>query len=230
MDALYCKLAMMIVLNGLKLGIILAFLIGPVFFAIIQTSVERGFRNGLLVSLGVSFSDALYVTVCYFGLVQFINDPQFRYYLAYAGGGILMLMGAYHLFIKSRRKMAAPLDVASEKRMYRYFVKGFLINGFSPMVLVFWIGAISVASLDFGYQNGTDYFLFFAVVLGTVLATDILKAFLADKLRTLITHRSLTIMNILVGIGLLIFGVRLILTAGNFLTSQPVHLILQGIR
>ncbi len=139
MDKVHFIREMEIVFNGLKLGIILAFLIGPVFFTIIQTSVERGFRNGVLVSLGVSLSDVMYVAICYFGLVQFINNPQFRFYLAYAGGGILILFGIYQLFVKSRRRMTAPIDVASEKKMYRYFVKGFVINGMSPMVLIFWL-------------------------------------------------------------------------------------------
>ncbi len=210
---------MEIVFNGLKLGIVLTFLIGPVFFTIIQTSVERGFRNGMLVSLGVSLSDVMYVAICYFGLVQFINNPQFRFYLANGGGGILILFGLYHLFIKSRRKMTAPLDVASEKSMYRYFVKGFIINGMSPMVIVFWIGAISIASLDFGYTKGFEFFIFFSTVLGTVLSADILKAYLADKLRALITHRLMTIINVVVGICLLIFGTRLIWTAGDFLQA-----------
>lgn len=208
---------MEIVFNGLKLGLVLAFLIGPVFFTIIQTSVERGFRNGVLVSLGVSLSDTLYVAICYFGLVQFINDPDFRYYLAYAGGSILILFGIYHLLIKSRKKMSAAINVASESKMYRYFIKGFIINGMSPMVLIFWIGTISIASLDFGYSKGFEFFIFFSVVLGTVLFTDILKAYLADKLRTLITHRLMVIINIVVGFCLIIFGARLIWTAGDFL-------------
>lgn len=208
---------MEIIFNGLKLGIVLAFLIGPVFFTIIQTSVERGFSNGVLVSLGVSMSDAMYVAICYFGLVQFINDPQFRFYLAYGGGSILILFGIYHLFIKSRRKMTAPLDVASEKKMYRYFLKGFLVNGMSPMVLIFWIGAISIASLDFGYTKGFEFFIFFSSVLGTVLSTDILKAYLADKLRSLMTHRLMVIINVVVGICLVVFGIRLLWTAGDFL-------------
>ncbi len=208
---------MEIVFNGLKLGMVLAFLIGPVFFTIIQTSVERGFRNGVLVSLGVSLSDTMYVAICYFGLVQFINDPDFRYYLAYAGGIILILFGIYHLFIKSRRKMTAAIDVASESKTYRYFIKGFIINGMSPMVLIFWIGTISIASLDFGYSKGFEFFIFFSVVLGTVLLTDVLKAYLADKLRALVTHRLMVIINIVVGICLIIFGVRLIWTAGDFL-------------
>ncbi len=208
---------MEIVFNGLKLGIVLALLIGPVFFAIIQTSVEKGFGNGVLVSLGVSVSDILYVTVCYFGLVQFINEPGFRIYLAYAGGGILVLFGLYHLFIKSRRNVHPSLDIANEKKLYRYFIKGFIINGLSPMVLIFWIGTISVASIDFGYSKGFEFFIFFSVVLATVLMTDILKAYLADKLRRLVTQRSMMIMNIIVGVCLIIFGSRLILVADTFL-------------
>jgi len=208
---------MEIVFNGLKLGIVLAFLVGPVFFTIIQTSVEKGFGNGVLVSLGVSVSDILYVTVCYFGLIQFINEPGFRIYLAYAGGGILVLFGLYHLFIKSRRNVHPSLDIANEKKLYRYFLKGFIINGLSPMVLIFWIGTISVASIDFGYSKGFEFFIFFSVVLFTVLTTDVLKAYLADKLRRLVNQRSMMIMNVIVGVCLIIFGTRLILLADTFL-------------
>jgi len=210
---------MEIVFNGLKLGFVLAFLVGPVFFTIIQTSVEKGFWNGVLVSLGVSLSDILYVTICYFGLVQFINEPGFRVYLAYFGGGILILFGLYHVFVKSRRNMHPALDVANEKKLYRYFVKGFVINGLSPMVLIFWIGTISVASIDFGYSRGYEFFIFFSVVLATVLTTDILKAYLADKLRRLVTKRLMMIMNILVGVCLIIFGGRLIFLADTFFSS-----------
>jgi len=207
---------MEIIFNGFKLGIVLAFLIGPVFFTIIQTSVERGFKNGVLVSLGVSLSDILYVAICYFGLVQFINEPGFRQYLAYAGGGILVLFGLYHLFVKSRKNIRTALEVEGSKKMYRYLVKGFIINGLSPMVLIFWIGTISVASLDFGYSLGYEFFIFFGMVLVTALATDILKAYLADKLRRLITKRLMMIVNIIVGICLIIFGARLIYLAGSF--------------
>lgn len=204
---------MEIVLNGLKLGIVLTFLIGPVFFTILQTSIERGFWNGVWVALGVSLSDILYVSVCYFGLVRFIQEPTFRFYLAYVGGGILILFGLYHLFVKSRGKVVQTHTSVQGKSKYRYFIKGFLINGISPMVLIFWVGTISVASLDFGYTRGIEFLIFFVVVLGTVLATDISKAFLADKLRLLFTSRFIAIMNVVVGLCLIVFGVRLILQA-----------------
>jgi threonine/homoserine/homoserine lactone efflux protein len=76
-----------IIFNGLKLGIVLTFLVGPVFFTIIQTSVERGFWSGVVVSLGVSVSDILYVAICYFGVVQFINNPEFQIVSGLRGWG-----------------------------------------------------------------------------------------------------------------------------------------------
>jgi threonine/homoserine/homoserine lactone efflux protein len=200
---------MKIILNGIQLGVVLAFLVGPVFFSIIQTSVEKGFWRGALVALGVSISDIVYVVVCYFGLVQFFQNQQFRMYMAYIGGGILILFGLYYLMIKSRRSLQATVPESGERKTYRYIMKGLIINGLSPMVLIFWIGTISVASLDFGYTKGVEFFLFFAAVLMTVLATDLLKAYLADKLRKLVTPKSIMVMNILLGVAMIGFGVRL---------------------
>jgi len=196
---------MPIVFKGIQLGIVLAFLVGPVFFTIIQTSVEKGFWNGALVAMGVSLSDILYVAICYFGLFQFLHDPGSKKNMAYAGGIILIGFGLYHLIIKARKTKMVSFHAATETKLLKYILKGFIINGVTPMVLVFWIGTISIATIDFGYT----------ALLLTVLATDITKAFLAHKLRRLITHRFLLIMNIVVGICLIAFGVRLLMMAEN---------------
>lgn len=204
---------MEIILNGVKFGVVLAFLVGPVFFTIIQVSIEFGFWKGFMVTLGVSLSDTIYVTICYFGLVQLIHDPQFRMWMAYVGGTILILFGGYQLLIKGRRKTSGEFEQVGEKPFYRYFLKGFIINGLSPTVFIFWVGTISLASIDLGYSSGSHFFIFFSSLLGTVLMTDILKAYLAGKLRTLVTPRFLMIMNIVLGIALIILGCRLILQA-----------------
>jgi len=201
-----------IVFSGIKFGVVLAFLVGPVFFTIIQVSVEKGFWHGVMVTLGVSLSDTIYVAICYFGLIQLINDPQFRMGMGYVGGTILILFGLYHLLIKSRVKTTEEHHLEQKKKpLYRYFLKGFVINGLSPSVLIFWVGAISLASIDYGYTKGSQFLIFFTSLLVTVLVTDILKAYLAGKLRTLVTPRILKIMNIFLGIALAIVGVRLII-------------------
>lgn len=206
----------MIVLNGIKFGLILALLVGPVFFAIIQTSVEKGFWHGTWVALGVSLSDVFYVFVCYMGMAQMLENEKFRTFLAYTGGIILILFGLYHLLIKSRRMLHVDINLPSEKGFYRYVFKGFVINGLSPMVPIFWIGVVSIASLDYGYTNGFSFIVFFISLLATVLLTDVTKAYLADKLRSLVTNRLLKVMNVALGILLIIFGGRLIMLGQSF--------------
>ena len=202
-----------IAFNGFQLGIVLTFLVGPVFFTIIQTSIERGFRNGVLVAFGISLSDILYVVVCYFGLARIVADSNMRMYMAYVGGAILIGFGLYHLLIKSRKTLEGVSGPVTERKFYRYILKGFLINGMTPMVLFFWIGTVSVATINFGYSSLGDFSLFFVAMLGTILGTDILKAYLAGKLRPLLRPRSLMFMNIVLGLVMIFFGARLIFLA-----------------
>jgi hypothetical protein len=56
---------------------------------------------------------------------------------------------------------------------------------------------------------------FFASIVCTVFATDVLKAKLADKLRVVITPGFVRTMNIVLGIVLVVFAGRLILFPDN---------------
>ncbi len=199
----------MIVIKGIQFGIVLALLAGPVFFTIIQTSAERGFWKGVLVALGVSLSDAFYVVVCYLGLIRLIESPVFRDRMAFVGGAILIVFGLYHLFVKSR-KAISPGKATSETKGYRYVLKGFLINAFSPMVPILWIGYISIASLELGLVEDSQFVIFFGAMLGTVLLTDIGKAYLAGRLAGFVTPRRMMWLNIIVGIALAVYGMQLI--------------------
>ena len=202
-----------IVLNGIVSGIVLAFLIGPVFFTILQTSIERGFWSGFFVAIGVSLSDAVYILVSYLGLVQVIEADSFRHYLAYGGGSILLAFGIYYLFVKSKR-LTQPERIQT-RSWFRLLAKGFIINGLSPMVLFFWVATVSLATTRLGYNSSNDVLIFFGSIVCTVFTTDIIKAKLADKLRLLVTPRLIRVMNIVLGLVLVVFAGRLIFFPHN---------------
>ncbi len=204
---------MEIVLNGVISGVVLAFLIGPVFFTILQTSIERGFVSGAWVAAGVSLSDALYILISYLGLYQFFENETSRLYLSYVGGGILFVFGFYYLFIKSRKLQEFHPEHIKYRSPLRLIAKGFLINGLSPMVLIFWIGTVGLATTEFGYVEGWQVGTYFSAIVATVFATDLLKAKLADRLRLVMTRQTIRRLNIVLGIVLLIFGARLIIYA-----------------
>jgi threonine/homoserine/homoserine lactone efflux protein len=202
-----------IILKGIVSGILLALLIGPVFFTIIQTSIERGFKSGFFVALGVSLSDTVYILLSYLGLSKLFTDTTFQSFLTYGGGAMLLCFGGYYLFVKSRKMMNFSLAEVPERSPIRLIAKGFIINGLSPMVLIFWIGTVGIATTDLGYTKTSDAATFFLSIILTVFITDICKAKLADKLRALLTTRLVRILNIVLGLLLVVFGLRLIFYA-----------------
>jgi threonine/homoserine/homoserine lactone efflux protein len=204
-----------IVIKGILSGIVLAFLIGPVFFTLLQTSIERGFSSGVFVAIGISLSDSFYIFISYFGLTKFMEATNFRHYMAYGGGVILMLFGLYYLFVKSRKLAQFDPQKVESASGLRLAAKGFLINGLSPMVLFFWLATVSVATTQLGYTSGEKALVFFASIVLTVFTTDIIKAKLADKLRALITPKVIRIMNVVLGIVMVIFAGKLILFPDN---------------
>lgn len=207
---------MEIVLNGIISGIVLALLIGPVFFTILQTSIERGFSSGALVAVGVSLSDAFYVTISYLGVYQFFDKGGFQEYLGYFGGMVLLTFGGYYLFIKSRRLARAAPENIGASNPWKLVGKGFIINGLSPMVLIFWLGTVGIATTKFGYVTPHKAIPYFTSIVSTVFVTDVLKAKLADKLRRLLTPHFIRRLNLVLGFALLVFGIRLIWYASGF--------------
>ena len=197
----------MYLFNGALFGLLLSILIGPVFFTLIQTSIENGFKKALLVAVGISLSDMAYILLAYLGLSRLIRDAGVSDYIGYGGGVVLIGFGVFNLL--KRPVLSNPKrPVGEQKGFYRYIFRGLIINGMSPFVLVFWLGAMSLATVEYAY-SGYEVLLFFSMTIVVVFSTDCLKAYTATKLRSLITLRLLRIINSIVGIALILFGLRM---------------------
>jgi threonine/homoserine/homoserine lactone efflux protein len=197
------------VYKGVVLGLILAVAIGPVFFSLIQTSIKQGFGAGVFMALGISLSDVAYIVLVTFGMYQIFGESQWQHSMGMVGGGVLILFGLGSI-IKARRKVAAVEVPLGERYsgVFRLIAKGFIINGVNPVVPLFWIG-VGLSVSEYGF-SGADHFGFFAVVIATVFITDLLKAYLAGKIRHWVTPRFLSILNVSVGVALILFGGRML--------------------
>ena len=87
-------------LNAILLGFGLSFMVGPVFFTLLETSITRGFRAALSFDLGVILADIMFITVSYYGSVPILqriqNDPR----IFLVGGVVLIIYGAFTIFYK----------------------------------------------------------------------------------------------------------------------------------
>lgn len=196
-----------VVINGFVFGLVLCVLIGPVFFALIQNSIEKGFRAGFFMAIGIAISDALYILITYLGISQLTNNRQFNMWLGGLGGVIMLGFGIFYMFKPVPTESLKQLHQESTK-WFQQIIKGFFLNGVNPFVLFFWIGIVSKVSVDFAYTTH-EAVSFFAVLVVTVFLVDILKAHFAVKLAQIVTPKFIKIMNRVVGVALILFSIRL---------------------
>ena len=91
------------ILSAIPLGFLLSFMIGPVFFVLLETSVVKGFRAALMFDLGVVLADIVFITIAFFSsyrLIQSIKDDPALFIF----GGIVMLTYGIISFINNRKE------------------------------------------------------------------------------------------------------------------------------
>ena len=207
------------ILKGVLLGFILSISIGPVIFAIIKQSLTNGKRSGYAFVAGVSSSDFILLFICNFFTSLFNLVLSHKSTIALAGAGFLLLMGLYTLFFKKLKLENMGIDGAhktvSIKNLLSSYFSGFLMNSLNPSVFLFWFAwtaAINTSADD--TPNPVQYKLIvFGTCLGFVLLSDLIKVFLAGKLRPRLTEKNLLWINRVSGMIILIFSAALLYSA-----------------
>ncbi len=203
---------MQIILSGIQVGLLLAILLGPIFFALIQTGVERGLRAGTMVGLGIWISDILFIAVTYAGLnyiTPLKESEDFIFYVGLVGGLVLIVVGVATLLTKPPGWEAGSI-ISSKASYFSLWLKGFLVNTVNPFTFVFWITMMSTSVGDQGY-NKQEAFLFFGAILSTIIITDFSKVALAKYIRKWLTGKHILWIRRVSGGALVAFGVVLMI-------------------
>ena len=199
------------IITGIPLGIFLSFLVGPVFFVLLETSAVKGFRAAFVFDLGVVLADILFIAVAYFSsyrLIQSIkNDPAIFIF-----GGIMMLTYGIISFLKlkkvSKKVDEIAVDELIKKNYLSLFLKGFFLNFINVGVLLFWFMILITIGPKLALET-SRMVTFFTTVLLTYLLVDIGKILLAKQLRSQMTPSNILKIKKVISILLVIFGLTL---------------------
>jgi threonine/homoserine/homoserine lactone efflux protein len=197
------------ILEGIGMGLLLSLMVGPVFFMLITSSMEQGFRYAAVLALGILISDLVYVLITYFGVSFLTQYPLIQQVLGYVGGCILIGFGIsfWRKKVIDRPNSGGLIVEKAKKRTA--FAKGFGVNGVNPFVMLFWISIASLVSSKNNWDAGDRLFYYFGLLL-TVFGIDLGKAFVAGKLAHLMTPRLRGFLNKGVGTLICYFGVKMI--------------------
>jgi len=209
--------------EAVVIGFFLAFMIGPVFFMLIQTSIIKGARAAIVFDLGVMLGDVVFILIAYFGskslLEKIKDDPR----LFLIGGLILLVYGIITFLDKSQKRAIQDESlVLPEKTNYtKLLLKGFLLNFINVGVLAFWLGMILVVGPNLE-MDSSKIFNYFAIILISYLITDIGKIILAKQLKKKLTPKVTYKIKRIMGVLLMVFGVALMVK--GFLPKEKLNL------
>lgn len=193
--------------EGCVLGFGLAFLVGPAFFALLQASIDYGFRVSVAIAAGVVCSDMLLMAISYLTMNELSSLPGFSTGLSAVGGIVLIVSGITTIF---KKKEERPTIRFSYKDAGKLFAKGFAINTFNPFPWMFWLSTSALVAATYGNYSRVAPVLFFASAAITVFSTDVLKAWVAQFLLKFLTPHILGYFQWVSGVCLAGFGVKLL--------------------
>ena len=200
--------------NAFFIGFFMAFMIGPVFFTLIQTSILKGARAAISFDLGVVLSDLSFILIAYYGsrslLEKIKDDPR----IFFISGFVLIIYGLITYLEKEKKKevlaSAKALNIGIKNNYLRLFFKGFFLNFINVGVLAFWLGIVLVIG-PILKMDQPSIFCYFGTILTSYFLTDLGKIFLAKKLKTKMTPLVINQTKKIMGIILIFCGVFLML-------------------
>ncbi|MCO5248303.1 MAG: LysE family transporter [Chitinophagales bacterium] len=161
----------MAVFLGVQLGIILFFMVGPVFVLIMEETIKSGKMSAFRLAAGMWSGDLIYAVIMILSistLLPSLEEIDIRW-------GYVLALGLIGIGIQSihRREENIFNQKISAPKTKGLFWKGFLINIFNPFVIAFW-AAIATQIKD---KSNHFVLLFIRVYLQQSLWVTFLKYF-----------------------------------------------------
>ena len=212
------------IISAIPLGFFLSFMIGPVFFVLLETSVVKGFKAAIIFVLGVVLADIIFILIAYFSsyrLIQSIKDDPALFIF----GGLVMLTYGIISFVKNRNESKKDFDEEDQKELEKnnylsLFIKGFFLNFINIGVLGFWLAIL----ITIGPQlelKASRMLTFFTTLIVTYFITDIFKILLAKQLQNKLNSKNILLIKKFISLILIISGLFL-LSQGLFPKEKKI--------
>lgn len=214
--------------DAFLVGLFMSFMIGPVFFMLLKTSVLKGFRAAIAFDVGVILGDIVFISIAYYGsrslLEKIKDDPR----LFFIGGLILIVYGLITYLDKNNKKELdqSSVEVAKGNNYFKLFLNGFFLNFINIGVLAGWLGIMVVVGPSLN-MNPTSIFWYFTLVIIGYFATDVVKILLAKQLRNKLTP--LVIYRVKRGMGVLLIAFGALMMLKGFVPKEKLDEIMNKV-
>jgi len=193
-------------ITGLSTGLVLQLAIGPVFFFILNISLQRTLVDGLCSVFAVTVVDYFYIILAIIGVGKLLEKKTIQKKLALISSAVLIIFGIAMLV--SSRGILAGATTQSTHQISNYwssFLSALLLTISSPLTIVFWTGLFAAKAIEYNYTKRQLVIFGISAGLATVLflgCSVVVLSFIKASVPLLLVR----LLNVLVGVLLILYG------------------------
>lgn len=195
-----------VLLNGFLTGLILQIAIGPVFFFILNISLQRTLIDGLFAVIAVTLADYIFITLAVLGVGKLLEKPKIKLALGIISSLVLIIFGIIMILTITQSNQISSPNNLIESNYISSFISAFVLTISSPLTIVFWTSLFAAKAIEKGYDQKELVFFGIAAGLATLVFLGS-SVTLLSIVRASIPFALLRILNTAVGLLLIIYGV-----------------------
>ena len=193
-----------IIFYGFLTGLLMSVMLGTVFFALVQNSIDHGFRTGIFIATGVISSDILLIALSWFNAELIPEGSTTDLIVRLCGGIFLLLYGLSNLLKKDK----ARYPKTEKKRMAKFISMGFFLNALNPGNYIGWL-AITTQIKTVAQYALSDAVFYFLAAVSAIFVMECVIAWGAASLKPYITEGFLALVNKIVVVVFIAFSIAL---------------------
>lgn len=194
--------------EGLKFGMILQLIIGPVCLMIFNTSQNHGFLVAFSSVIAVAIVDATYIYLARIGATKILKKKKNQRIIKLIGSIILTIFGINTIISVFGYNIIPGINI--NLNTSNAFLQGLLVNLSNPITIVFWTTVLTTKLVkekytkkelnifSIGLVSATLLFLSFVALVGTIMSS-----FIPIEISNII--------NIIVGLIIIGFGLKMLI-------------------
>ena len=196
-----------IALDGFKFGSFMQLAIGPLTIIILNTSIKNGYLSGLAFMGGEIVIDILYMFLACIGISKLLHKKYLQSILKYFGAVIFIYFGL-NIILNIYNISILPIIRINGYYNTNLFLQGIILTASNPLSIIFFSGIFTSKIIEKNYSQ-SDTFVFAAGCVFARIMFLLIIIFLGSIINRYFNQKIINILNIIVGIIIVYFGIRL---------------------